>query len=326
MRGGTARLVLSVALALLCVVRAAVIASAQQDAAFLQVNLNKNQVTVGERIEVTVTLRLPAAAQPDLANLDRRFGDLEPLVIGLPEEERSADSKEIRIRYQVAAFRPGAVEFPPLTVSYQLNGQTAEVSAPAVAVNVQSVLAPDEAPAQPRDLKPQIELPFHAGLSRRTVVTVAIAGVGAVAVLTVLAIVTVRLRRRPPSGPVTPQASPAEVTAREELERIAGLGLLEQGDLKTLHRLLAVCIRRYLSERYGFAAFAMTTTELTASMEVAGVDRWPARLVSGLLGECDAVTYGGYEPALVRAQTNLTTAQEIVEITKAGADPVPAVW
>src|SRR3712207_76944 len=85
----------------------AVPATAQQTAS-LEVTLDRNQVTVGDRIAVTVVLRLPAAAQPDLSGLEQQFGELDVLVIGLPEERPMAgNAKEIRIQYEVAAFRLG---------------------------------------------------------------------------------------------------------------------------------------------------------------------------------------------------------------------------
>jgi hypothetical protein len=50
-------------------------------------------------------------------------------------------------------------------------------------------------------------------------------------------------------------------------------------------------------------------------MEAAGVDRWQARLVRGLLENCDAVVYSGYLPALDRRHADLNIAREIVEGT-----------
>jgi hypothetical protein len=130
-----------------------------------------------------------------------------------------------------------------------------------------------------------------------------------------------RVRRPRPvvSAPVLPLLP--EDIARAELERIASLSLLEQGDLGTFHRLIAGVVRRYLSDRYAFPAFALTTTELQIRMVGHGVDHWQARLVSGLLRECDEVVYAGYHPAYARADGNLTTAFEIVEMTR----PAPAV-
>ena len=84
-------------------------------------------------------------------------------------------------------------------------------------------------------------------------------------------------------------------------------------DPVSAYRKLASAVRGVLSDRYGFAAFALTTGELQGRMEARGIDRWQARLVGGLLQNCDAVVYAGYLPAGERRQADLTMAREIIE-------------
>ncbi len=290
-----------------------------QPAASIDVSVDRAQVTVGDRIAVTVTLRLPASAQPDLSPVEQQFGSLDVLAVDLPQEQALADGrKEIRARYEVAAFSPGATQVPPLSVAYKsTDGATATVTSQAVPITVMSVIPPGASPTAVRDLKPQIDLAYRAGIPARTVAAVA---AFVAAVLTSAALAGWWLWRRQhravsaPPVPV-PVASP-ESAARAELDRIAGLGLLDAGDARTFHALLADCIRGYLSARYEFPAFAMTTGELRGRMEQYGVDRWQARLAAGLLAECDAVAYAGYRPARPRAETNLSMAYEIVAVTE----------
>ena len=75
-------------------------------------------------------------------------------------------------------------------------------------------------------------------------------------------------------------------------------------------------MRSYLTDRFGFPAFALTTTELQERMVRQGLDRWQARLVGGLLNQCDAVVYASYRPARERADADLTAAYEIVEMSR----------
>jgi hypothetical protein len=299
------------------------VARALQSAS-LEVTLDRNQVTVGDRIGVTLVLRLPVAAQPDFSGLDQQFGALDVLVIGLPEERPlSGGLKEVRVRYEVAAFLPGPAQVPPLTVPFTMpDGTGGSATSAPIPVTVQSVLPPGADAADVRDLKPQIELPFNAGVSARALIAV---GVFVATVSLAAALAGWWMWRRRMRARVAPEvvavASPAEVVARAELDRIGGLGLLDADDFKTFHSLLAACVRRYLSDRYGFPAFAMTTSELRARMEQQGVGRWQARLVAGLLSECDAVNYARYAPARARAESNLSMAYEIVEMTLEGAEP-----
>ena len=304
---------------------------AAQAPASLDVSVDRDRVTVGDRIAITVVLRLPADAQAQLDGLEQQFGeDLDVLVIGLPEErDLGAGMKEIRVRYEVAAFRTGPARLPALTIAVtRPSMEPLALTAPPIPITVESVLPPGASPDEIRDLKPQIDLPFSPGISRRTLMAIA-AGILAAVVIAASGVwLLVRLRRAPP--PATPlpavPVDAAEAAARAELDRISGLGLLESGDLHTFHALLAACVRRYLTERYGFPAVAMTTTELRARMEQLGVGRWQARLATGLLAECDAVAYARYAPARARAETNLSIAYEIVSLAPEAAAPaVPVV-
>ncbi len=313
-------------LALLCGLAATAAIAHAQEPATLEVTADRTTVTVGDRITVTLVLRLPTGIQPDFSALDRQFGELEVLFVGLPEERPLSNGRrEVRIRYQVAAFRPGDAEIPSLTVPLNdANGAAGALTAAPIPVTVQSVLPPGQDPGDIRDLKPQIDLPYRPGLSRRAVAGTAI---GAVAAVLALLLAWRRWRARVAAPRPQPVAAPVtvgpEAAARVELDRITGLGLLETGDLRQFHALIAACIRRYLTERFGFPAIAMTTGELARSMETYGVARWPARLVTGLLSECDAVAYAGYRPARERAETNLAMAYEIVTLTASAPTSSP---
>jgi hypothetical protein len=293
----------------LILILAAVLATAQPagagvvQAASLDVTVDRTEVTVGQRIVVSVLLRLPETSQPDLADLEQQFGDLDVLVIGLPVEQSIGGGvKEIRTRYEVAAFALGGTQVPALTIPFvNADGSSGAVTSAAIPVNVLSVIPPGADAAEIRDLKPQIALPFNAGVSRNTV----LAAAGARAAMTRLAAAGMWWlwrRQRPAAAPVVvgPAGASPDSVARAELDRIAALGLIEQGDLVTFHALLAACVRRYLSERYDFPAFAMTTSELRTRMEQFGVGRGQARR---------------YNPAPARAESNLSMAYEIVALT-----------
>jgi hypothetical protein len=100
--------------------------------------------------------------------------------------------------------------------------------------------------------------------------------------------------------------------------------LVSTGEVVEHYRLLGACIRRYLTQRFGFPAVALTTGELERYMEARGVERWPARLVVGLLNECDAVIYARYVPAAPRVEADNAMAYEIVDTLDGVAPPVAA--
>lgn len=277
-------------------------------------SVDRATVTLGDRITFTITVHLPPGTQITPLGDTQAFGPFDILERHAPQERTLGDGqRELTMTFVVAAFRAtGKLALPELVMPYQqADGSRGLVRIPAVAITVHSVL-PDQPPPDIRDLKPQLTVP---GAPSRAPYYGAAAGAAAVVAL-LGGILVWRLRRaKPPVVAPTLPLLPEDV-ARSELDRIAALNLLEKGDVCTYHQLLARVIRRYLSDRYTFPAFAMTTTELEAQMVGRGVDRWQARLAFGLLRECDAVVYAGYRPAYARADGNLTTAYEIVELTR----------
>ena len=290
----------------------------------MQAVLDRETATVGDRIQVTVTVTLPADAQADLTTLEAQFGDLELLLVGLPQDTLLADGRrEVKATYEVAAYRTGVTQLPALNLAVRLPDLTTVTAATQpVPIAIESVIPTDQTPTDVRDLKPQISFPLVSGISTRQVALI----VAAVALaISALALLVRRLRRpRPVPLPLPgPPLSP-EAVARAELDQIAASGMLERGEYKQLHAQLAACIRRYLTGRFDFPAFAMTTTELRRGMEERGVGRWQARLVTGLLTESDAVNFAQYRPAHGRCEQNLEMAYQIVDAGEPVGEPVAA--
>ena len=300
-------------------------ASAQTPPVDARAEIDRDTVTVGDRIRVTLTLTLPADAQVDAKAIEQQFGDLELIFVGLPDEKLLPDGrKELLLTYDVAAFITGPTQLPPLTVSARLaTGESVTATAAPALIAVESVIPPGENPTDVRDLKPQFSLPRDAGIARRTVGLI----VAAVALSLAAALLLWRWLHRPrvEAAPAPRLAPSPEATARAELDRIAALGLLDKGEVKQYHALLAACVRRYLTDRYHFHAYAMTTTELRRNMEEYGVGRWQARLVAGLLAESDAVSFAQYVPARTRSDANLEMRYHVIEagVPRVAAAPAP---
>jgi hypothetical protein len=279
----------------------------------VRATVDRDQVTVGDRITLTVVVEHDEGLAPALLQEASAFGAFE--VLGAePPQERPLDGgrRETVLVFTVAAFGTGDLEIPAIVVPYtDAAGNPGMATAPAIPIRVASVIPPGQPPTDVRDLKPQLAVPGGAPTYLRPALIVAAAAI-TVGLMLLLAHV---LRRRRAPAPAGPPPLP-EDEARAELERIASLRLPEQGAHKEHYRLLASCIRRYLTGRYDFPAFALTTAELEEQMVLRGVDRWQARLVSGLLQECDDVRYGQYVPAAARADADLTAGFEIVEITR----------
>ena len=293
-------------------------ASAEPSVILFEVNA-PSRLTVGDHFQYIITLEAEAGTEITLAP-----GALpaELSLITAPEmasqpagEGRSA----ITIKLEVAAFAPGQIEVTPLRLSYtEPSGAAGDILTPASAIEVTSVL-PSSGDAEPRDLKPQAAL---GNSSLLTPALISLAGILAVLVIFALLVRFLnqrRLRKQSlavffSAGGEAEEHDP-EDRARAVLDK-ASLEFTDTQDFVSYYGAIALAIRNYLTERYGFPAFALTTGELDREMQRRGIDRWQTRLVNGLLSQCDASVYAHYAPALERADADLTSAYEIVEMSR----------
>ncbi len=276
-------------------------------------------LTVGDRFHYLITVEAETGTEITLAP-----GALpaELSLIVLPEvssRPASAGRSVFSIALEVAAFVPGRVEIPALRLSFtEPSGASGQILTPESSIEVTSVL-PSSGQIEPRDLKPQASLGSTTSLAP-ALISFAVVLVAVVS----LAILwrKFRSRNRKQEAPAVPLTQIDDVEelgpedqARAILDR-AGLDFLEDQDHVSYYGAIALAIRNYLTERYGFPAFALTTGELDRDMQRRGIDRWQTRLVNGLLTQCDASVYARYAPAPERADGDLTSAYEIVEMSR----------
>jgi hypothetical protein len=111
-----------------------------------------------------------------------------------------------------------------------------------------------------------------------------------------------------------PRRAAARPAVARELPGLQTAEAVIDSDPVSAYRVMSSVVKTELARRYNLRATALTSNELRRRLEDRGVDRWQARLVGGLLEECDAVIYAGYRPAAERRQADLTMAREIVEV------------
>jgi hypothetical protein len=286
---------------------------------FVSAEVDRETITVGDRIVYTVRAEHDKDLVVDFPQLASAWGDFEvlsqrPLQPGKGSEGRVITGKE----YVITAFTVGEHTTPPLRVSYlDRQGQTQEIETDPIRITMTSVLTSTEGVTSTldiRDLKPQAELPrdwawlLWAGLA------------GLVLALAILALLWFMARRRKRARAADPAAvvdlRPPEEIAYEELERIAGLKLVEQSRFKEHYTLTADCLRRYAEGIYGVPAMDRTTEEFHAALRRARVDGQQVGLFKDFLAESDLVKFAKYVPPVEEAREALPRARYIVDVTK----------
>jgi len=285
-------------------------ARAQSPVAPPSIEVAPATATVGDRIGVTLRVDHAPDVSVSAPGFGADFGGLELVEVAQPVDQvRSSRETRTTFSYSLTSFRTGMITIPPLTVTYS-GAASGSVQTEPRTVTIRSVLAPGDTELRP--LKPQLDIGGGAPSPVAPALFVA-----AFAALTAFGYALHR-RIAAVQSPVlaAPAAPPptAAARAREALDAITAAGLAE-GDPDEHYARIALTVRRYLSERFGFPAYALTRSEMERAMTGAGVERWPSRLTANLLAQCDAVEFAKFRPAAGRRDADLTAAYEIVALT-----------
>lgn len=260
----------------------------------------RDSVTVGQRFPVTYSLSAPDSlvfvARDALNAGSCRVVSLawrETRAAGVVE--RIADVVMVPTELDSVVVPPVAFDF----VSPQ--GDTLRAWSDVFDVPIRRIAI---ASKDVRPLKPQWEVPPDY----LKWAAIALAAIAAVAAL----VWWIRRRRRRTGSEAPEVRLPPDVVALAELERIAGLGLVERGEFKPYYTLVADAVRRYLGERFHVESMDRTTYELLEELSRRGnhVDGLEA-----LLNEADLVKFAKLRPDSARAQRAIQSAREIVVAT-----------
>lgn len=258
---------------------------------------------VGEQFTFTVEVEVPAGTEVEVDPANPSWNGVEVIRIRAEQPLSTPNGLLYRFRVTAAPFVPGVTQFAPAVTLIASGVGEGRVLDP-IRLDVRESLADDA----PLELSP-LAGPVAIGGAESPWLRPAIgAGIVAGAGLLVIGgwLVARRVATRP-RGADAPPPAPAEP------DDLRGLEELLQQDPALGYRRMASSVRHVIARRYGLPAGALTTGELQRRMEQAGLDRWQARLVGGLLQECDAVVYAGYRPAPERREADLNMAREIVE-------------
>lgn len=273
------------------------------------VAFRESEATIGDRVVLSVRVEHPASVVVTVPLPDIEGAEvLNAGETSLTTQPDGTQVSETTFRYQL--FTLGPVESGPILVRWiDEEGESGAFEAPGAQVPVVSVRQPGDEALRP--LKPPLDI---EGAPPAWLVPAAIA-LG-VAVLLGLGVLGVRRLRRREAEPEGEPLDLAERAARARLAGVQHADLEDEAEFQRFYGTIAAVVREYLGERFGFNATALTSTELEARMTSHGVDRWQARLVSGLLDRCDRAVYARQYPDPASADHDLTVAFEIIELSR----------
>lgn len=300
------------------------VSAQEQQPISVSASLRPRAATLGEQVQLVVTVRhgqdlLISSGEP------ARASDIELLESGVEELvfDDAVDGvpgmATTTFEFTIAAFTLGDLHPGDIEVSWLgADGTTGSTSVRPPILRIQPVRA--EGDEELRPLKPQATAGDAPAWWQGPELPIALA----VVALAIVAVLAWR-RRRPRTAPpvAVDDGLSAEDRARERLDALRGSALGDREAYRHFYGELSIVVRAYLEERFDFTATALTTVELSERYDDAGVGRWQARLVAGLLERCDAAVYARAQPDPASADHDLTVAYEIVELSRPRRHDVP---
>ena len=299
------------------------IAFAQEESrSIVHANLtaDRNTVTVGEVVVLTLEVTHPAEHAVVIPRLGREWGAFEVVSQSTVQTESNWDGTETtRQRLEVSLFAPGTFETPELSISVRRpDGAVDRVVPSRMRLTVRSVLTGSYELL--KDLRPPVDLspplwkhPVLLAIAALAVVT---------SMVSVAFLIHHHLRAR--AAQLVPEGdtrTPWEV-AIQEIDEIERLDLPGDGRYKEHYALIFQVMQTYVRatflENGGRPdATDMTTEEMGTAIWQSSLDRKNARLVVDLLLEADLVRFSNYPSSESEAYGALRQARDIVRDTTA---------
>lgn len=275
----------------------------------VRASVDHGQITIGDPIRYTVEVSAAADTEVLIPVLSGSLGDFAIGDFGeLPS--RKEDGRIVVARwYTLTIFATGDHLVPAPKVQYRVAGEEMrEAEGNEVLIGVTSVLGPEKAAADIRDIKPPEEVPVDwrpYAIAAAVVVAIGLLGAG-----------LYHLLNRPRRQRRVPVAPPHE-TALAALNTLRALHLVEHGKIEEYYVRLSAIVRRYLEDRFSVRAPEMTTEEFLVA--VAGDGRLASphrRLLGDFLSQADLVKFARHLPTVQDTDNAHAAARRFIEDTR----------
>ncbi len=287
--------------------------------AHLSVSIQPDQLTVGDRTEVTLSLTVAAdqlAGPPRFPVWKDSWGNARVLKAGPVRKVSKKNGEQVfEQSVTLVPFSTGKIPLPPRQIAVPFHSSTAEVATPdELALHVRSVLPSAEEKGTKLVPKPPAP-PRPLGLGAAFWWTGA---AGSLMVLAALALLYRRRRRAGAEGLTRPLKPPLE-----ELEARLNEARRET-DLDRLHTAVSLALRGYLGRVLSFSACDRTTREIRDELRNRRQPEVWSRSCVQLLLDCDQVKFARHRAERSVAEDRIARALEVGRALETRLRPVPA--
>ncbi len=290
-------------------------ASAQSTRPTVSVSLERDSVTIGDQITLRVDVDKDVMQVVMFPEIDTTAaqGAIEVMrswpVDTLPGEGRRMHLSK---RYLLTSFTAGNYRVGGYPVLYIDKNIVDTLYSPDTVVLHVSTFEIDTTSMTIHDIRPPKQIPVKFGEWGGWTAL----GLVALALVTLLVWVIVRLvSHKPVFGPVRP-AEPPHVRAIRELNELNSRKLWQNGRHKEYYTALTEITREYLDGRFGVGAMEMTTDEILTAIRPLELEPKQSELLSELLHTADFVKFAKHAPDAEQNESLYTGVYYFVENTK----------
>ncbi len=285
-------------------------ASAQQDRISVESKLDKQSVTIGDRVKYTVIITADTTLIVDSLAVGSNLGAFE-IKDYTPRESQIVDGLHVyKESYDITTFTTGDYEIPSLTITYRnAAGEEKSIKTDPLQLTVKSLLTGEEG----EDIRPlrgpvEIESPFPIWLV-----------LGGVALLAAAVVFFILYRRA--KAPIDLGREPVDTrlpweVALAELEGLKRSELLEHGKFREFYFRVSEIFRGYLERRYGIAALERTSFEIINEFRALSLESQEEKYIQKLLDESDLVKFAKFPPTTDGALAHFEETKQFVMNTR----------
>ncbi|NOX37127.1 MAG: protein BatD [Calditrichaeota bacterium] len=278
----------------------------------IEARVDKNVITIGDRITYTITIRHAPNVRVENPGPGVNLGMFEIKDYQIHEPVETDGIIQETFEYVISVYDTGRFVIPPFPVAFFASDTTPHpqiITSDPVEIYVESVLK--SADAELKDIKPPLTIPVDY---RRWVM------LGLIGLLAILLLGGgyYYYRKRQRGEPIFRKEviQPAHEIAYSEIEQLLNSGLMSCGEWKTFFTLLSDILRRYVENRFFVPAMEDTTSELMYALREMNIETAALDNLEKTLELCDLVKFARYEPVAKEVDRAIQQARNFIEATK----------
>lgn len=275
-------------------------------------NLTQDSLTVGDRIQLTVSVVVPQGAQVIPPETHQGFGNLVVKSWNTETVQRNR-SDSVSFQYVLTAYTVEPCSLPPLPFIQINENRPDTLYSDPRAIRIISVITAQEGDTIGlKDIKP----PLITGTPSLIWVWVLLGIVGAVGIIMLIRY-WLEKRKRPP---LPPPPKPPYEEAKEALKALERKQYLVKGMIREFIFELSEILKRYLGRRYESNALEYTTEEILEWIGTAPIDSTLKRTVEWFFNITHPVKFARMVPDSTTVKQLYDEVSLFVERTRPGME------